>query len=180
MPNSRANLSASDLWVRGSSLRNQWRLLGLERQGASEFLSQRMTHRARVGRFCGALGLACGRVNRSAKDTPEALGQLSSDEGEGVAQGVGETVGSQRFQSGWNPCQRQVAGVSHLPVTAWKQWIAPRSVLTKSRPFATASPWARPFTGADQHSLPVAASNAATRSSPPANRVAPARIKSCG
>ena len=92
MPNSRANLSASDLWVRGSSLRNQWRLLGLERQGASEFLSQRMTHRARVGRFCGALGLACGRVNRSAKDTPEALGQLSSDEGEGVVQGVGYGV----------------------------------------------------------------------------------------
>ena len=80
------------MWVRGSSLRNQWRLLGLERQGASEFLSQRMTHRARVGRFCGALGLACGRVNRSAKDTPEALGQLSSDEGEGVVQGVGYGV----------------------------------------------------------------------------------------
>ena len=50
----------------------------------------------------------------------------------------------------------------HPPAATRKQWMVPRSVLTYRQPLATASPCARPTTGADQSNLPVAVSKAET------------------
>ena len=59
---------------------------------------------------------------------------------------------------------------------AVKHWMVPLSVLTSSRPFATASPRARPSTFADQTCPPVARARPTTTSRPPARTMSPVTI----
>ena len=89
------------------------------------------------------------------------------------------SIGRSMLASRWRRVTRR-RRCSRLPRICARCRSTPASPKPTWAISAKASPCALPVTGADQSSFPVAVSKAVTRSSPPANRVSPARIRSCG